>query len=152
MSSWRPELTAIAAETDALAPALRVPAAARRDGASRRGFSRGRVRALIASDVLAVALALAGTYALAELIGPPAVIAPSWLLVLMVPALIAGWLAVFAAYRLYEGQSRAIAPTSFDEVGEPLPRAAGRLARAAGGRPGAQEGLRRVPLLAAGGR
>jgi len=116
MSSWRPELTAIAAETDALSPALRVPAAARRDGASRRGFSRGRVRALIASDVLAVALALAGTYALAELIGPPAVIAPSWLLALMVPVLIAGWLAVFAAYRLYEGQSRAIAPTSFDEV------------------------------------
>ncbi len=119
MSSWRPELSAIAAETDALGPALRVPAhtAARRDGGTRRGgFSRGRVRALIASDVLAIAASLAGTYALAEMIGPPAVIAPDWLLALLGPVLVLGWLAIFASYRLYEGQSRAIAPTSFDEV------------------------------------
>jgi exopolysaccharide biosynthesis polyprenyl glycosylphosphotransferase len=70
----------------------------------------------MASDVLAIAASLAGTYALAELIGPPAVIAPGWLLALLGPVLVLGWLAVFASYRLYEGQSRAIAPTSFDEV------------------------------------
>ena len=119
MSSWRPELTAIAAETDALRPALRVPATrgARRAGASRRGgFSRGRVRVLMASDVIAVAVSLAGTYALAELIGPPAVIAPGWLLAALCPLIVAGWLAVFASYRLYEGQGQAIAPTTFDEV------------------------------------
>ena len=118
MSSWRPELNAIAAETDALGGTLRVPArAARREGTSKRGgFSRGRVRALIASDVVAIVAALAGTYALAEMIGPPAVIAPGWLQALLAPVLVAGWLAVFAAYRLYEGQSRAIARKSFDEV------------------------------------
>ena len=28
------------------------------------------------------------------------------------------WIVLFAAYRLYEGETRAIAPASFDEVGK----------------------------------
>ncbi|MDP9294249.1 MAG: hypothetical protein M3O90_07500, partial [Actinomycetota bacterium] len=71
----------------------------------------------MAADALAVALSLAGTYVLAETVGPPAVIAPAWLLALLVPLAGFGWLAIFAVYRLYEGESRAIAPNSFDEVG-----------------------------------
>jgi exopolysaccharide biosynthesis polyprenyl glycosylphosphotransferase len=117
MSGWRPEATPLAAQADTLRPGLRVvpqePAQTRRQ---RGGFSRGRVRTLIVADLLAIAIGLAGTYVLAEAIGPPAVIAPSWLLILLGPAIAVGWLAIFASYRLYEGQSRAIAPTSFDEV------------------------------------
>ncbi len=119
MSSWRPELTAAATQTETLRPALRVAPREQAKGHGREGrggFSRGRVRVLITSDVIAIALALAGTYVLAEAIGPPAVIAPGWLLAALAPVVVFGWLAVFASYRLYEGQSRAIAPTTFDEV------------------------------------
>ena len=70
----------------------------------------------MSADALAVALSLAGTYVLAETIGPPAVIAPAWLLAVLVPLAGIGWLAIFTVYRLYEGESRAIAPNSFDEV------------------------------------
>ena len=77
---------------------------------------RGRVRTLFAADLVAILLSLAGTYVLAEQIGPPAVIAPSWLLVALVPVITLSWLAIFGTYRLYEGQSRAIARKSFDEV------------------------------------
>ena len=119
MSGWRPELTAATADTDALhqaglriVPPPAVPAPARRRG----GFSRGRVRLLIGADLAAILVSLAGTYALAEQIGPPAVIAPDWLLVLLVPVMTLAWLGIFGVYRLYEGQSRAIARKSFDEV------------------------------------
>jgi exopolysaccharide biosynthesis polyprenyl glycosylphosphotransferase len=80
-------------------------------------FVRGRVRALILADMLAIQLALAGMYALAELVGPPAFIAPTWLLVALWAVVSLGWPALFTVYKLYEGESRAIAPASFDEVG-----------------------------------
>ena len=85
MNGLRPELTAATADTEALhQPGLRVlpppavPAPARRRG----GFSRGRVRLLVGADLVAILASLAGTYVLAERIGPPAVIAPDWLLAL----------------------------------------------------------------------
>ena len=119
MSGWHPELTAAAADTEALqqrglriVPPPAVPAPARRRG----GFSRGRVRLLFGADLAAILVSLAGTYVLAEQIGPPAVIAPGWLLALLVPAMTLAWLGIFGVYRLYEGQSRAIARKSFDEV------------------------------------
>ena len=119
MNGWRPELTAATADTEALhQPGLRVvpppalPTPARRRG----GFSRGRVRLLVSADLLAILISLAGTYLLAEQIGPPAVIAPDWMLVTLVPAMAVSWLGIFGVYRLYEGQSRAIARKSFDEV------------------------------------
>jgi exopolysaccharide biosynthesis polyprenyl glycosylphosphotransferase len=119
MSGWRPKLTATAGDTEALSqPGLRIvpPPALTTSARPRRGFSRGRVRALIVADLVAIAASLTATYGLAEMIGPPAVIAPSWLLVLLAPAITVAWLGVFATYRLYEGQSRAIARKSFDEV------------------------------------
>ncbi len=119
MSGWRPELTAATADTEALhQPGLRIVqppamhASARRQG----GFKRGRVRTLIVADLIAIVVSLAGTYGLAEMIGPPAVIAPTWLLLALAPMISVAWLGVFATYRLYEGQSRAIARKSFDEV------------------------------------
>jgi exopolysaccharide biosynthesis polyprenyl glycosylphosphotransferase len=119
VNGWRPELTAATADSEALRhPGLRVvpPPAAQARAGRRGGFSRGRVRTLFAADVVAILLSLAGTYVLAEQIGPPAVIAPTWLLIALVPVITLGWLGIFGTYRLYEGQSRAIARKSFDEV------------------------------------
>src|SRR6185295_17568239 len=70
------------------------------------GLPQGRVRVLMAADLVAVTLALFGTYLLAEAIGPPAVIAPNWALVALAVAIPVGWLGVFAVYRLYEGETR----------------------------------------------
>ncbi len=119
MSGWRPELTAATADTETLHQAgLRIvpPPAVHAPARRRGGFSRGRVRTLIGADLLAIVVSLAATYGLAEMIGPPAVIAPTWLLVALAPAITMAWLGIFATYRLYEGQSRAIARKSFDEV------------------------------------
>src|SRR4051794_201256 len=119
MNGWRPELTAATADSDALTrPGLRVvpPPAAHARAGRRGGFSHGRVRTLFAADIAAILTSLAATYVLAEQIGPPAVIGPTWLFVALVPVITVGWLALFGTYRLYEGQSRAIARKSFDEV------------------------------------
>jgi exopolysaccharide biosynthesis polyprenyl glycosylphosphotransferase len=124
MSSWRPEhrpaFTPLTAEAEGITgarPGLRMVheplSAAPRPGR----FVRGRVRTLMVVDTVAIQLALLGMYLLAEMIGPPAFIAPTWLLVALWAAVTLGWTVVFAAYRLYEGESRAIAPASFDEVG-----------------------------------
>src|SRR3954454_8058144 len=67
------------------------------------GLVRGRVRALVLCDLLALAVAFAGTYVLAELIGPPAVIGPTAAVVGFVLAATVTWIGVFSAYRLYEG-------------------------------------------------
>jgi exopolysaccharide biosynthesis polyprenyl glycosylphosphotransferase len=116
VSASRPEP---ALSAPAPAPPLRLAPPLPSDVAKARQrgrLRRGRVRALMSADALAIALSLAGTYLLAESIGPPAVIAPAWLLAVLVPLAGIGWLAIFAVYRLYEGESRAIAPNSFDEV------------------------------------
>jgi exopolysaccharide biosynthesis polyprenyl glycosylphosphotransferase len=119
VNGWRPELTAAAADTEALhQPGLRVvpPPAVHAPARRRGGFSRGRIRLLVGADLVAILISLFGTYLAAEQIGPPAVIAPTWLLVLLVPAMTLSWLGIFGVYRLYEGQARAIARKSFDEV------------------------------------
>jgi exopolysaccharide biosynthesis polyprenyl glycosylphosphotransferase len=125
VSSWHPErgptLTPLTADPEGVAsarPGLRMAPEAR-SAASRSGrFDRGRVRTLMVADLVAIQLALLGMYALAEMIGPPAFIAPTWLIAALWPAVSLAWIVVFAAYRLYEGQTRAIAPASFDEVGK----------------------------------
>lgn len=83
---------------------------------ARGTLTRGRIRTLMVADAVAIQIALVTMYALAEAIGPPAFIAPYWVLAVLWAAVSAGWVATFAAYRLYEGESRAIAPASFDEV------------------------------------
>src|SRR3954471_24195724 len=94
-----------------------VPEPGAAEQARRGGRSRGRVRALLLAALLSIALALAGTYLLAELIGPPAVIAPTGVELGLVVVAAVVWVAVFAAYRMYETDDRRVAPTSFDEVG-----------------------------------
>jgi len=101
--------------------ALRVvePAPAGTARARRQGrLRRGRVRALVAVDLTAIAVAFAGTYGFAELIGPPAVIGPPGVVAAFIAVSVVIWIAVFAGYRLYESHSRAIAPATFDEVGD----------------------------------
>src|SRR5215208_2281900 len=122
MSNWRSDrggtLTVDPEPIAGTPTALRVlpePQAAAPRGAR---YTGGRVRTLMVADVVAVQLALAGMYVLAELIGPPAFIAPTWLLATLWAVALLGWPVLFATYKLYEGESRAIAPASFDEVGK----------------------------------
>jgi exopolysaccharide biosynthesis polyprenyl glycosylphosphotransferase len=117
--SGRAGIVNAAARGQAVDPPLRVvaPPAERPAPPSRGRFSRGRVRALAAADLLAIAIAFAGTYVLAEIIGPPAYIAPHGVMAGLVVVATVLWIGVFAAYRLYEGQTRSIAPNSIDEIG-----------------------------------
>src|SRR4051812_22400669 len=81
-----------------------------------RRLVRGRVRTLIAADLAALGVAFAGTYVLAEIVGPPAVIAPGGVVAGLIAVALVTWIGVFASYRLYEGQTKSIAPASFDEI------------------------------------
>jgi len=81
-----------------------------------RGFGRGRVWGLLAVDLLALWISMAGTYLLAEQIGPPAIIAPTAAQIAFGVFATLLWPAMLAAYGLYERQTRAIAPTSLDDV------------------------------------
>jgi exopolysaccharide biosynthesis polyprenyl glycosylphosphotransferase len=95
--------------------ALRLPARA----SEARGLGRGRVWGLLIVDLVAVVLALAGTYVAADRVGTKApFIAPTGVLVTLAVAMVAMWPAVFGAYGLYERQTRAIAPSSLDEVAD----------------------------------
>ena len=87
-----------------------VPAGAR--------LRRGRVLMLAAADAVALAVALAATGAVAvrfEGLAPGA--APPAVIGALAAAAVAVWLALFAAYRLYDGQSRTIVPSGADEAG-----------------------------------
>src|SRR5687767_2713114 len=87
--------------------ALRMPARANQA----RGLGRGRVWGLLIVDVVAVLIALAGTYLAADQVGTEApFIAPTGVLVALAVAVVAMWPALFGAYGLYERQTRAIAP------------------------------------------
>jgi exopolysaccharide biosynthesis polyprenyl glycosylphosphotransferase len=88
------------------------------EAARGRGLNRGRVLGLLLVDVLAIWIAMAATYAAAEQIGPPAVIGPAPVLIALGVAITLMWPAVFAAYGLYERQTRAIAPSSLDDVAD----------------------------------
>jgi exopolysaccharide biosynthesis polyprenyl glycosylphosphotransferase len=95
--------------------ALRLPARA----TEARGLGRGRVWGLLIVDLVAVVLALAGTYVAADRVGTKApFIAPAGVLATLAVAMVAMWPAVFGAYGLYERQTRAIAPSSLDEVAD----------------------------------
>jgi exopolysaccharide biosynthesis polyprenyl glycosylphosphotransferase len=80
-------------------------------------LKRGRIWILAAGDLVALALAYAATYIVADHIAPlPPVSAPAWLLATL--AISAGpiWLAAFTAYHLYENDNLRISVASFDEV------------------------------------
>jgi exopolysaccharide biosynthesis polyprenyl glycosylphosphotransferase len=73
---------------------------------------------LAASDLFALVVAYAGTYAAANAVAPPAVIAPTWFMVLLGLIAAPTWLAVLAAYHLYDHDAEQITVASFDEVGD----------------------------------
>jgi exopolysaccharide biosynthesis polyprenyl glycosylphosphotransferase len=101
------------------APPAREPRPARRRAAAPAGarLRRGRVLILVAADAVALAVALAAAAGVAVALDDTAVTAPAPLLAVLAGGALAAWLAVFAAYRLYDGQSRTIAPGGADEAG-----------------------------------
>jgi exopolysaccharide biosynthesis polyprenyl glycosylphosphotransferase len=109
VSGWHPDAEPLAGGT----AGLRLAGTLADRG---RGLRRGRVRGLLAVDLAALWTAMALTYAAAEMIGPPAVILPGAAQLAYVVVATLVWPVVFAVYGLYERQTRAMAPRSFDEV------------------------------------
>ena len=83
-----------------------------------RTLPRGRTSILIAADAAALTLATALTYAVAEMVAAPSIIAPLWLIVTLAVVALPVWVAIFTVYNLYERQNRSISLATFDEVGE----------------------------------
>ena len=81
-------------------------------------LGRGRARMLAVTDTVALVVGYTATYVAANLIAPPAVIAPGWVLALLACLALPAWLAIFAAYRLYDNDGKRITVSSFDEVGD----------------------------------
>jgi exopolysaccharide biosynthesis polyprenyl glycosylphosphotransferase len=75
------------------------------------------VLVLLAADAAGLAAALAAAVAVAGAAGRPPLEAPAPAVAALVAVALTGWLAVFAAYRLYDGQSRTLAPGAIEEVG-----------------------------------
>ena len=89
VSGWPPELTAATADSDALTPPRAAGRSAAR-GVCARAAARAASRAVASARCSSPTswrscLARAAPTSLAEQIGPPAVIAPTWLLVALVP-------------------------------------------------------------------
>jgi exopolysaccharide biosynthesis polyprenyl glycosylphosphotransferase len=84
---------------------------------ARGGFRRGKTSMLAAGDLAALTVAYAATYVAANAIAPPAVNAPSPLLLGLIFAAVPVWIAVFTAYHLYDNDALHISIASFDEVG-----------------------------------
>jgi exopolysaccharide biosynthesis polyprenyl glycosylphosphotransferase len=120
MSSSPPELS-VATTGTAGAPSLRVVGltddAAAVAGRAASG-THGRVRVLIAADLVALAIAFAVTFVVVGLGGTWRLDAPTGAIVPLALGWGVAWIAMFAAYRLYENQTRRMAPATFDEVGK----------------------------------
>jgi exopolysaccharide biosynthesis polyprenyl glycosylphosphotransferase len=103
----------------AVAPEPVAPSVLPTPRAERRGtLAHGRTWFLIGADALAIAAALAVTYGVAEMLAPPAIIAPTWLTVTLAILALPIWIAIFTVYNLYERQHRSISLATFDEIGE----------------------------------
>jgi exopolysaccharide biosynthesis polyprenyl glycosylphosphotransferase len=76
----------------------------------------GRVRWVVLGDLLAIYASIAGAYVAAHLLAPPAVVGPTAWAVAIAGAMGPAWLAIFAAYRLYERQIRGFSPPGLDEL------------------------------------
>ena len=85
--------------------------------ARQRRLRRGRTLVLAGVDLVALALAYAATYVVAEVTAGPAVSAPGWFLALLLVIAVPGWIALFTAYRLYENDALRISVPSVDEIG-----------------------------------
>src|SRR3954467_163626 len=73
---------------------------------STRRLAHGKTWALGCVDLISLGAAYAFTYAAAAHLGPlPPVSAPTYVLALVAVIAVPGWLAIFAAYGLYENDS-----------------------------------------------
>jgi exopolysaccharide biosynthesis polyprenyl glycosylphosphotransferase len=80
------------------------------------GLVRGRVRILVAADLVALAIAITLVYVVADLMAPPSILADPGVAAGLLVAGWLGWVPIFLAYQLYERETRSIVPASFDEV------------------------------------
>jgi exopolysaccharide biosynthesis polyprenyl glycosylphosphotransferase len=85
---------------------------------ARRTLKRGRTWILAGGDLIALVFAYGATFVVANQLAPPAVSAPGWFLALLALVAAPTWLALFAAYHLYDHDNLRISVASFDEVGE----------------------------------
>ena len=76
--------------------------------ARQRRLRRGRTLVLAGVDLVALAIAYAATYVVAEVTAGPAVSAPDWFLALLLVIAVPVWIALFTAYRLYDNDSPRI--------------------------------------------
>ena len=83
-----------------------------------RTLPRGRTWILILADAVALSIAIAITYVVAEMAAAPSIIAPLWLILVLAVVALPVWVAIFTAYNLYERQNRTISLATFDELGE----------------------------------
>ncbi len=79
---------------------------------------RGRVWMLVIADALALLLAGGLTFAIAEQMAPPAIVAPAAVAAGLAALALLAWIAMFCAYRLYDRQPNTIATSNFDEIAE----------------------------------
>jgi exopolysaccharide biosynthesis polyprenyl glycosylphosphotransferase len=108
MSASRPDAATLALTAAEGRAALREPSSHR--------LKRGRIRFLVAADVLALFVAGVATFTIANQIAGPAIVAPRWAVALLAAGALAGWVVMFTAYGLYERQTGSIVPSTFDEV------------------------------------
>jgi exopolysaccharide biosynthesis polyprenyl glycosylphosphotransferase len=80
-------------------------------------LSRGRVRILVATDLISIALAMVVTYVVSEIVAPRAIVGRADVAAALLVVMWLGWVGIFTAYKLYERETRTIATASFDEVG-----------------------------------
>jgi exopolysaccharide biosynthesis polyprenyl glycosylphosphotransferase len=84
---------------------------------SPRGLKRGRTWMLAAGDLVALTVAYAVSYLVADRIAPlPPVSAAAWFLLLVAVTAPIVWAGVFTAYHLYDNDNLKISVSSFDEV------------------------------------
>jgi exopolysaccharide biosynthesis polyprenyl glycosylphosphotransferase len=110
MSSSRPEAATATLETAAPAAPIASPAP------SAAPSSGGRVRLLVATDLVALCLSGAATFTVADALAPPALVASSLTVGVLAGCAALLWLVVLAVYGLYERQTRTISASTFDEV------------------------------------
>src|SRR5690348_14349994 len=84
----------------------------------RHRLQHGWTVVLALGDLVALVLSYASTYVVANLIAPPAVTAPNWLLILLAAVAAPVWIGIFTGYHLYENDRQRISVASFDEVGD----------------------------------
>ncbi|QEC50099.1 sugar transferase [Baekduia soli] len=108
MSGSRPDRLTVASAPQRARQAPRAQAV--------RRLQRGRTGLLAACDAVALFVAGVATFMLANVVAGPALVSPQWATALLAVGALVGWVAIFAAYGLYERQTSTIAASTFDEV------------------------------------